>query len=55
MYFCYHSTCLRGVAQTWQNEILTYIGMLGGSNTAPVFTVPMKQKVLRILWFVASK
>ena len=48
-YFCYNSTCVRGVAQTLRYEILPSIGMLRGVNTAPAFTAPMDAKTNLIL------
>ena len=49
MQFCYHSPCLRGVAQIWRYKILPSKGMLRGGNTAPVFTATMHAKTTLIL------
>jgi len=37
-------TWLRGVAQTWRDEILRSIGMLRGGNTAPTFVSSARPK-----------
>jgi len=44
MHVSYHLTGIRGVAQTWGHETLPSIGMQRGSNSAPVFTSPLRAR-----------